>query len=183
VLKTLSEERSKIAGELAELKEQISKQKDRVDRLVVRAPRHGIVQELAQRAPGEVVKPGDVVASIVPLDRSIVAEVRVQPDDIGHIKEGDPAEIKLSTFDSAVFGVVKGSVSHLSATTFETAKGELFYKAIITMDQDHVGHKGAERPILPGMVVEADIITGAKSLVRYLLKPVYRSLDAGFTER
>lgn len=182
-VRALSEERSKIAGELAELKQQVAKHQDRVDRLVVRAPVGGVVQELPQRAPGEVIKPGDLVASLVPVDHKIVAEVRVEPTDIGHVKVGDIAEIKVTTFDSAVFGVVKGTVSHLSPSTFTTEDGAPYYKAIVSLDQDFVGQEAAPRRILPGMVVQADIITGAKSLVRYLLKPVYRSLNAGFTER
>lgn len=181
--RSLSEERSKIAGELAELEQQVAKQRDRVDRLVVRAPVAGIVQELPQRAPGEVIRPGDLVASIVPADRKIVAEVRVQPDDIGHVKVGDKAEIKVTTYDSAVFGVVKGAVAHLSPSTFTTEDGEPYYKALVSLDQDFVGQAAAPRRILPGMVVQADIITGAKSLMRYLLKPVYRSLNSSFTER
>ena len=181
--KALEEERSKIAVELAELRQQLNKQQDRVERLVVRAPVRGIVQELAQRTAGEVVKPGELVASIVPLGQTVVAEVRLRPEDIGHVRVGADAEIKLSTFDPNVFGIIKGKVDHLSATTFQTEQGEPYYKAILTLDRSHVGGDGKKRMILPGMVVQADIITGSKSFVRYMLKPVFRSLDASFSER
>lgn len=182
-LKLLSEEDSKVSAELAELEQQIGKHEDRVNRLVVKSPILGIVQELAQKTPGEVVKPGDLVAKIVPLDSSVVAEVRVDPKDIGHVKVGDPVEVKLSTFDPTVFGIIMGKVDVISASTFKNEDGEPYYKAVVELDQRYVGEGNRRRLIQPGMVVEADIITGSKSLIRYLLKPVYRSLDIGFSER
>lgn len=182
-LKLLSEEHAKISAELAELVQQIGKHEDRVDRLVVKSPIRGIVQELAQKTPGEVVKPGDLVARIVPLDTSIVAEVRIDPKDVGHVKVGDVVEVKLSTFDPNVFGVVMGKVGVISATTFKNEDGQPYYKAVLLLDQRTVGSGNRQRLIQPGMVVEANIITGSKSLIKYLLKPVYRSLDIGFSER
>lgn len=182
-LKLLSEERSKVSAELGELEQQVGKHRDRVDRLVVRSPINGIVQELAQKTPGEVVKPGDLVAKVVPLDATVVAEVRVDPKDIGHVNEGDPVEIKISTFDPNVFGIVMGKVGVISASTFKNEDGEPYYKAVVTLDQRYVGEGSRRKVIQPGMVVEADIITGSKSIIKYLLKPVYRSLDVGFSER
>lgn len=182
-LKLLSEERSKVSAELAELKQQVSKHEDRVDRLVVKSPIKGIVQELAQKTPGEVVKPGDLVAKVVPFDSTVVAEIRIDPKDVGHVKIGDRVEVKLSTFDPNVFGIVRGNVDVISASTFKNEDGEPYYKAIVALNQKSVGKGNRQRLIQPGMVVQADIITGSKSLVRYLLKPVYRSLDIGFSER
>ena len=181
--KKLSEERSTVTTELAELGQQLEKHRDRVHRTDVRSPIHGIVQELVQSAAGEVVKPGDLIAKVVPVNQQIVAEVKVDPRDIGHIVEGDPAEIKLSTFDPSIFGVAKGEVQHLSATTFTDEDGQPYYKAVVKLDEGHIGTGSKKRLILPGMVVEADIITGHKSLVKYLLAPVYRSLDRAFSER
>lgn len=182
-LKLLNEERARFSAELAELEQQIGKHEDRVDRLAVKSPIRGIVQELAQKTPGEVVRPGDLVARVVPLDSSIVAEVRVDPKDIGHVKVGDQVEVKLSTFDPNVFGTITGKIKVISASTFKNEDGEPYYKVVVTLDQRYVGKGDRRRLIQPGMVVEADIITGSKSLVKYLLKPVYRSLDIGFSER
>lgn len=179
----LTEERSKISTELAELEEQLGKHTDRVDRLVVKSPIRGIVQELAQQTPGEVVKPGELVARIIPLDSSIVAEVRVDPKDVGHVKKDDEVEVKLSTYDPNIFGVLKGKVDVVSASTFKTEEGEPYYKVIVALDGSYIGEGTKRRLIQPGMIVEANIVTGSKSLVKYLLKPVYRSLDVGFSER
>lgn len=177
------EERGEVNIELAELEQQIGKFADRVDRLAIRSPVRGTVQEIVQKTPGEVIRPGDLVATIVPLDSRVVAEVRVNPQDIGHIRKDDEVEVKLSTFDPNVFGVIKGRVGVISASTFKNENNEPYYKAIIHLDQSYVGEGIKRRAIQPGMIVQADIITGSKSLIQYILKPVYRSLDIGFSER
>ena len=189
----IAEERTKATSDLAETERQVAKFSDRFERLLVRAPSAGLVQELAPKAAGEVLKPGDVVARIVPSGFELVAEVRIDPKDSGHIKAGAHAEVKFATFDSAIFGTVPGKVERISATTFSPQFGappfhgqsaaEPYYKAIIRLEHPYVGSGPAKRPITPGMVVQAEIVTGAKSIVRYLLKPVYNSLDVAFTER
>lgn len=179
----LTEERSRVSAELAELKRSVEKHKDRVSRLLVRAPIKGIIQELVPKAIGEVIQPGGMVAQVVPLNNELVAEVRIEPKDIGHIRIGDSADIKITTFDAARFGTIDGKVRKISASTFQTEQGEPYYRAIIELGKDHVGLNKEAYQILPGMVVQADIITGEKSLTRYLLKPVYRSLNVAFSER
>jgi len=181
--KAMQEERLKTSSELAELNETVAKHEDKVTRLIVRAPVRGLVQELPQKAIGEVVKPGDLVAKVVPLNQELVAEVQVQPADIGHIKLGATTEVKVTTYDYARYGAITGTLKHISASTFQTEKGEPYYKAVIALDNSFVGKGKSKRDVLPGMVVQADIITGAKSLTKYMLKPVYRSLDIAFSER
>ncbi len=179
----MTEERTRVSGEYSELAESLGKHEDRVARLLVRAPITGIVQELVPKAVGEVIKPGGLVAQVVPMDHELIAEVHIQPKDIGHVKVGDPAEVKVTTYDPARFGGIDGEVRKISASTFRTEKGEPYYKAVIGLSRKYVGLKQEAHQVLPGMVVNAEIVTGAKSLTRYLLKPVYRSLDSAFTER
>jgi HlyD family secretion protein/adhesin transport system membrane fusion protein len=179
----LNDERSRAAAELAELGEALAKQQDRVDRLLVRAPASGVVTGLAPKSIGEVIGPGDVVAEIVPMDSEIVAEVQIDPADIGHVSIGDVAEVKVTTFDFARFGAIEGTVRQISATTFRNEDGEPYYRAVIALASDHVGSGANLHPVLPGMVVNAEIVTGSKSFMRYLLKPIYRSLDVAFSER
>jgi membrane fusion protein, adhesin transport system len=189
----LSEERVKAATDLAETEQQLVKLADRSDRLLVRAPSDGIVQELAPKSIGEVVRPGDLVARIVPTERELIAEVHIDPKDSGHIREDADAEIRLSTYDSTIFGPVRGKVEYLSATTFlpppnqQGSAGqttpEPYYKATIRLLQDHVHSGTTDYPITPGMVLQAHIQTGSKSIIRYMFKPVFNSLDMAFTER
>jgi adhesin transport system membrane fusion protein len=189
----LSEERVKAASDLAETEQQLVKLTDRSDRLLVRAPSDGIVQELAPKSIGEVVRPGDLVARIVPTEGELVAEVHIDPKDSGHIRMDADAEIRLLTYDSTVFGPVSGKVEYLSATTFSPPPGqqnptgqnpsEPYYKATIRLLQDHVRAGATNYPITPGMVLQAHIQTGSKSIIRYMFKPVFNSLDVAFTER
>jgi membrane fusion protein, adhesin transport system len=191
-MQKLSEERVKAAADLAETEQQLVKLADRSERLLVRAPSDGIVQELTPKSIGEVVKAGDPVARIVPTSRELVAEVRIDPKDSGHIHANADAEIRLLTFDSAIFGSVRGTVEYVSATTFNPPPGqavpgqsspEPYYKATVRLLQDHVSSGATNYPIAPGMVLQAHIQTGSKSIIRYMFKPVFNSLDVAFTER
>lgn len=177
------ETRTTTLTELSETQSAIRKLTDRVVRLTVSAPVRGIVQNLATKTIGEVIEPGGLVAQIVPVDDELVAEVRVLPDDIGHIQVGHPAQIKITTYDPARFGAIDGEVRRISASTFRDEQDEPYYKVIIALAKPHVGLGTVHHAVLPGMVVNAEIVTGSKSLVRYLLKPVFRSLDIAFTER
>ena len=179
----MTEERTRAGAELAELKETLSKQEDRVTRLLVRAPVQGVVQELVPKAVGQVLQPGELVARIVPMGGTLVAEVQIEPKDIGYISVGDAASVKITTFDPARFGAIEGTVKKISASTFQTPEGNPYYKAVISLAQGFVEAAGERHVVLPGMVVNAEIVTGSKSLTRYLLKPVFRSLDIAFTER
>jgi membrane fusion protein, adhesin transport system len=187
----LGEERVKAAADLAETEQQLVKLADRSDRLLIRAPSDGIVQELAPKSPGEVIKPGDLVARIVPTDRELIAEVHIDPKDAGHIHVGADADLRLATYDSAIFGQVRGKVEYLSATTFSPPAGqapgqgsaEPYYKATIQLLQDHVSSGTTTYPITPGMVLQAHIKTGSKSIIRYMFKPVFNSLEVAFSER
>jgi len=178
--KLWSEELAKSSSELAEVRESMRKQADRVDRLVMRAPIRGRVQNLQQRSPGEVVPPGESILRVVPVGGDLVAEVRVKPEDIADVKVGDKAEIKVSAFDFTRFGKLKGEVSSISATTFETEDHQLFYKAVVRLDPANFAPFSR---LQAGMTVDADIISGSKSLLRYLLKPVFHGFDTAFSER
>jgi membrane fusion protein, adhesin transport system len=190
----VSEERVKAGSDLSEVEQQLIKISDRYERLLVRAPSEGVVQELIPKAQGEVVRPGDLVARIVPINSELVAEVRIDAKDSGHIKIGADADIRLATYDSAIFGTLHGKVEYVSPTTFfppsssapgqqgQTA-GEPYYKAIVRLSQDHVGYGAMSRPISAGMSLQAQIKTGSKSIFRYMFKPVLNSLDQAFSER
>jgi membrane fusion protein, adhesin transport system len=139
-----------------------------------------------------VIRAGDPIARIVPTNRELVAEVRIDPKDSGHIHADADADIRLLTFDSAIFGSVRGKVEYVSATTFSPPPGpttpsqnagEPYYKATVRLMQDHVSSGATSYPITPGMVLQAHIQTGSKSIIRYMFKPVFNSLDVAFTER
>jgi membrane fusion protein, adhesin transport system len=179
----LADERSKVLNDIIEKQNAMKKYQDRVSRLVIRSPERGVVQLLAQRTAGEVIKPGDLVAEVVSLDADMIAEVRLAVKDIGHVHLGAPANLKVANYDATGMDVATGRVMDISATTFETKEGQPYYRARIKLDHPFVGPVERNWKLLPGMVVEADIITGTKSLMRYMLKPVYRSLGSAMGER
>jgi membrane fusion protein, adhesin transport system len=181
--KLWSEELVKASAELGEVQEAIHKHEDRVNRLTVRAPAKGRVQHMLQRSAGEVVRPGETVARIVPLDDALVAEVRVKPEDIAAVKLGDSAEIKVTAYDFSRYGKIKGKVSDISPTTFEDENRQHYYKVLIRCDLARPGKPGADWQLQPGMTVDAEIVSGSKTLLQYLVKPIYRGVDIAFSER
>lgn len=188
----LSEERVKAASDLHEVEQQLVKLADRFDRLVIRAPSNGIIHELSPKSVGEVIRAGDLVARIVPTGRELVAEVRIDPKDVSHIHAGADADLRLTAYESSVYGPVRGKVQQISASTFMPPPSQAtagqgspspYYKATIRLLEDRVSHGSMHFPIAPGMVLQAQIKTGTKSVTRYLLKPVFNSLDVAFSER
>lgn len=177
------EEVSKASSELIEVQESLRKYADRVERLIIRAPTRGRVQQLLQRSPGEVVRPGDAVAKIVPLGDALVAEVLVKPEDIAAVKEGDKAELKVTAYDFSKYGKIKGEVTDISPSTFEHEDKRYYYKVHIRFNPNRSDRFAAAWQLQPGMMVDADIISGSKSLLQYLLKPIYRGVDVAFSER
>ncbi len=172
-----------LESEYQENNELLARPHKQMDRLAVRSPVEGIVKGLEVHTVGGVVAPGSKLMEIVPVQSELLAEIRISPNDIGHIKVGFPAKVKVTSFDFSRYGTIDGRVTGLSATTFTEPQGQAYYKGIVTLTKNYVGEKPGENIILPGMIVNADIITGQKSLLAYLLKPIHRALNSSFGER
>jgi len=181
--KLWSEEQTKTSSELAEVQESIKKQMDKVERLTIRAPTRGRVQQVLQRSAGEVVRPGEVIARIVPADDALVAEIFVKPEDIAAVKVGNKAELKVTAYDFSKYGKVQGEVAAISPTTVENDDKRSYYKVTVGFYPGRSDRYAADWHLRSGMAVDAEIISGSKSLLQYVLKPIHRGLDAAFTER
>lgn len=169
-----------VAAQLSELERNIAKLRDQVDRLVIRAPVAGRVLEFGGLTVGGVVPPGGLAAKIVPIDTEMIAEVRISPDDIGHVEIGSEAEVTITTYDRERTGQWVGVVMEVSPAAFENERGDRFFTAQLSLA--HIGE--GEAPLLTaGMAVQADIRTGSKSILRYLLKPIIRVAERAFSER
>lgn len=178
-----SDEVARVSSDLAEAQETFARYNDRVERLLVRSPVAGTVLQIAPRSPGDVVRAGDPVVRVVPRGERLQAEVQIAPEDIAHVRVGDAAEMRLSAFDPGVYGKLRGRLVEISPYTLDNDQRRPFYRGRIEFESDDVA--GGHLPMTPqpGMLVDAQIVTGAKSLMRYLLKPIYRGLDQAFTER
>lgn len=177
------EEAGRVAGDLASVNESARRLRDRVTRLDIVSPVHGIVKGLVTNTVGGVIQPGGLVTEIVPIDEDLIVEARISPVDIGHISLGQEATVKITTFDFSRFGSIDGNVTKISASTFKDRENEVYYKAEIRLEKAYVGENTDENRVLPGMVTEIDINTGERTLLRYLLRPVFQSLDVALTER
>jgi adhesin transport system membrane fusion protein len=153
---------------------------DKVERAVLRSPVKGTVKRLLVNTIGGVVQPGKDIVEIVPLEDALLLEARVQPRDIAFLYPGQKVMVKFTAYDFAIYGGLEGRLEHISADTVVDEKGNAFYTVRVRTDRPDLGD---ELPIIPGMVAEVDIITGEKSILTYLLKPVLRAKARAFAER
>ncbi len=170
-------------AELAEVEETIARVRQLVTRLDVRAPIRGLIQDLQFRTVGAVVAPGGVLMQMVPIDDVLQVETRVATRDIGHVRVGQPVTVKVSTYDFARYGTIDGMLHSVSPTTLIDEDDEPYYKALVTLATNHVGKFPGRNPVLPGMTVQADVVTGEKTILQYLLKPIYVSFEGALRER
>lgn len=176
------EKLDQVLAEKIQNAEIIQKLEERIARLNVRAPVYGLVKGLSVNTVGAVVQPGQVLMEIVPLGESLEVLVKISPQYIGHLKIGQPIQVKFSTFDFSRYGSVAGTLEKISPTTFSGENGERYYQGTIILASKYVGHD-KDNLIMPGMTVMADIITGEKTILAYLLKPIQRAMKTAFMER
>lgn len=181
-LDEVNEKLDEILTDKAQNEEIIQKLEDRIARLDLRAPVRGIVKGLAVNTVGAVVQPGQTLMEIVPLGRKLEVLVKIPPQYIGQLKYGQAVRVKFSTFDFSRYGSAEGRLEKISATTFSGENGERYYQGTISLAQNYVGND-RKNLVMPGMTVMADIITGDKTILEYLLKPIHRSLETAFMER
>ena len=168
--------------ELAAKKGDVSKTSRRQHRLTVTSPVRGIVKSLEVKTIGGVAKPGQPLATIVPVDEELRADTKVPVSEIGYIKEGSPAHVKISAFDFTRFGWIEGTVATISPSAFVDEGEPPYYQVTIVLATNHLPGAPAAQ-LSPGMTVEADIITGEKSVLTYFLSPVRKALRSSFAER
>lgn len=185
-------EQGSVSGELEQVKNGLTKLQDRVDRLEIRSPVTGLIQDLKMRTAGGILPPGGLIAKVVPVNDELEAEVRISPVDIGHVKVGQKVKVKLTTYDYTRYGTLPATLEKISASTFVMGTSTYtfaddqqkpYYRGVVRLARPYLGPGEGQNPVLPGMGMEADIVTGNKRLIEYLLKPVYVSLKGSFHER
>jgi len=179
---------AKSRGDLAVLDENIKSAQDRVRRTELRSPVYGIVNKMNVTTIGAVVAPGASVMEIVPLEDTLLVEGRIRPQDIAFIRPGHDAVVKLSAYDSSVYGSLHGKVERISADTIvddkgdKNERGETFYRVMVRTEKNHLGTAEHPLPIIPGMVATVEILTGRKSVLDYLVKPARMLKDEALRE-
>lgn len=173
-------ELAEVIGKLNALNEGAVALVDRVDKAQVKSPVRGRVQRLLANTVGGVVQPGKDIVEIVPLDDTLVLEARVQPRDIAFISPGQAATVKFTAYDFAIYGGLDAKVENISPDTVTDERGNTFY--VVRVRTTHLNFSD-DQPIIPGMTAEVDILTGRKTVLSYLLKPVLRAKAYALTER
>ena len=153
---------------------------DKVNRAVLRSPVRGTLKRLLINTVGGVVQPGKDVVEVVPLEDNLLLEARVQPRDIAFLRPGQKAVVKFTAYDFSIYGGLDGKLEHIGADSVVDEKGNAFYTVRVRTNKTTIGNN---LPVIPGMVAEVDIITGEKSVLSYLLKPVLRAKARAFSER
>ena len=157
--------------------------KDRLDRTTVRSPVDGIIKTININTVGGVIQPGMNVMEIVPVEDKLLVEARVRPRDVGFLKVGQPAMFKISAYDFSIYGGLEAEVENITADSITNEKGESFYLVRVRTKKNYLGTEEKPLPIIPGMMASASIKTGSKSLMTYLLKPIFKAKSDALTER
>lgn len=156
---------------------------DRVSRTTVVSPVKGIIKTLKVNTVGGVVQPGSDMVEVVPVEENLLVEARVRPQDVAFLHPGQPAMVKFSAYDYTIYGGLKGKLELISADTVTDDKGNAFYVIQVRTDKNHLGGDTKPLLIIPGMTATVDIITGEKSVLDYLLKPVLKARTEAMRER
>jgi adhesin transport system membrane fusion protein len=166
-----------------ELTQRKRKLEDSYTRTTIRAPVDGIVKTLHVATLGGVIAPGGTVVDIVPADDRLVVDARLPTRDIGYVRAGQRAKVRLASSDASRFGALEGQVETVSPDTLTTDQGVPFYKVRIATQQNHFENRGLRYDLFPGMQVQADIQTGTRTVLEYLLDPYFRSVETALRER
>ena len=157
--------------------------KDQVTRTLVRSPMNGIVQKMFVHTVGGVIRPGADIVEVVPSDQTLLVEVKIKPSDIAFIYFDQKAIVKFSAYDFSIYGGLDGKVVLISADTIKDEKDNTFYTVRIKTNKNFLGSDVKPLKIIPGMTVNVDIITGQKSVLDYILKPILKTKQYTFSER
>jgi adhesin transport system membrane fusion protein len=169
--------------EMNEIKERLGALTDRKTRTEIKSPVNGTIQDITINTVGGVVRPGEDFIKIVPKDDQLIVEAKVKPSDRAFIYPGQKAVIKITAYDYSIYGGLEGELVDISADTFEDEKQNTYYKVRLRTYETQIKHNGETLPITIGMVASVDVLTGKKTVMEYLLKPLIKTMGDAMNER
>jgi adhesin transport system membrane fusion protein len=177
-------ERSQVAAKIAVNQQTLSGTEGRNGRMELRSPVDGVVNDVKVTTRGGFVQAGEKVMEVVPMGEKLLVETRVKPSDIAFIKVGDRALVKVTAYDFSTYGGLEGRVVQVSADSiYDEAEREAYFNVIVETDRSFLMSGARRLPITPGMMTDTQIITGRKSILKYLLKPIYKADAEALRER
>lgn len=174
-------EYSDVLEKLGSIRQQLKLSQDQLARTTLVSPLRGVVNKLSVTTIGGVVRPGEEIMQIIPLDEEMFIEARIAPKDIANVKLGQEATVKLSAYDYTIYGSLAGTVHFVSADTFKDERdpqAQPYYKVTLRVDLAHMTERQRSLEIRPGMQATVELHTGEKTVLQYLLKPLYKSREA-----
>ena len=171
-------ERSEVATKLA-----VNEQSIKATSQELRAPVTGLVNDVKVNTVGGFINAGEKVMQIVPVGEKLLIEARITPKDIAFIKVGDPANVRVTAYDFSIYGGLAGRVRNISADSiYDEVERQAYYTVLVETDRSYITKGGQRLPIMPGMICDVEIVTGSKSILTYLLKPVLKAFGEALTE-
>ncbi len=155
---------------------------DRLNRTLIRSPVNGIVQRVLTSTISSVISPGEDLIEIVPIDDALLIEAKIRPIDIGFLSPGQDVIVKFSAYDFAIYGGLNGNLEYISADTIVN-ENESYYLIKVRTELNYLDSENERLEIIPGMTASVNIVTGKKSVLDYLLKPVLRAKHNSLHER
>jgi len=177
-------ELAKQQSDLASVKESMKEATAKVGRTEIRSPVKGTVKEIKARTLGGVIQQAADIMEIVPIEDTLLIEAQIRPQDRGFIAPNQKAKVKITAYDYSIYGGLDATLEQISADAIENEKKELFFRVRLRTDKNFlVGKQGEQLPIIPGMTATVDILTGNKTVLEYLLKPILKARETALTER
>lgn len=177
-------------AELAIVVEQMNSLRDKMVRTQLISPVNGVVKKLNFVTVGGVVRPGEIILEIVPLEDSLLIEAKIRPQDIGFVEIGQPATVKITAYDYSIYGGLPGKVEYISAdaisedeATTPEARRQYYFLVHVRTERNYLGNKLQKLYIMPGMTASVHIKTGEKTILQYLLKPLIKAKQEALRER
>jgi len=179
-----TQELSQVEADIARTQELMTRATDKVERNTITSPIDGTVKSLRTHTIGGVLQPGETAMEIVPSSENLIIEAKLSPNDIGFVKVGQKALVKVLPYDYARYGGLEGEVFYVSADSHtDRTKGDTYFMVKVRTDKTYLGSEKGQMAITPGMPATADIMTGSKTVMQYLLKPIIRLRNESFRER
>jgi len=157
---------------------------DRMTRADIRSPVKGVVRDIKIKTIGGVVRGGEEIMQIVPFEDTLLVEANILPSDVAFLHSGQKASVKITAYDYSIYGSLNGKLLEISAdTVHDPEQKKDFYRVFLRTDKNYLDHDGKKLPIIPGMTVEVDILTGSRTVMEYMLKPIIKGFSTSFKER
>lgn len=180
---TALSELSEVETQISALDENLKSIGDRVDRTELRAPVAGLVNAIRLKTVGGVVEPAMKLVEIVPVDDELKIIAKVNPADVAFLRRGQPVKVKITAYDSQIYGALDGELTRIAANSTSDKDGNVMFEIEVKTLRNHLGDAAAPLPITPGMVAEVNVVTGRRTIMYYLLKPLRRTMDRALAER